>query len=298
MRPHPRPRRHSPVAPAAFTLVELLVVIGIIALLISILLPSLQAARRQANSVKCASALRQIGIGFEMYAHEFKGVIPVAHHDPGHLRDPQLNIPDRICWYNLVAKYVAGGEHAVQADVSKLRERSVIWGCPEWNRQLYGDLDPGDPLRPGYAMSYYTWGYFKAPAGSTARFNTDYAYITAGTTGRGLYVRKNRWGPASEAGYITDSMTHVVNIPGFGTNYQWADIAYPKDGGKWQPSLIGSPYTGGATAMYVEAGRHLKQGATRKQQQDLRGMNMLYHDGHVSPVNVLECWMAFTGKTP
>lgn len=126
--------------PNAFTLIELLVVISIIALLISILLPALGAARDAARQVKCLSNLRQIGVGYRLYAQDYKDVVVPPIADDADF--PSL--PHDIFWFEPLSELYNGNGDRFADGTSE-----VMKSCPAF------DYDPAVTYVTGYGMSLF-----------------------------------------------------------------------------------------------------------------------------------------------
>jgi prepilin-type N-terminal cleavage/methylation domain-containing protein/prepilin-type processing-associated H-X9-DG protein len=116
-----------------FTLVELLVVIGIIAILVGLLLPALNKARRQANAAECASNMRQIAMGVLQYCMDNHGRLIIEDIDPGKTSDSSYK--DGFGWQSelMHQKYVSAPNIYPQPTNANLLSTPLgtVYRCPE-----------------------------------------------------------------------------------------------------------------------------------------------------------------------
>ena len=180
-----------------FTLVELLVVIGIIAALIALLLPALTNARRQAARLKCAASLAQIGHAVAMYANDFKGRIPVAWNEP------RPGWPTGFHWYAHLAPYLSGG--VTEDGFVAARSSSVLWGCPAWD----GLIEPTGPPWGECWNTGYTYSALPL-APSRPADSHDIMLFNSAMGARGRYFKLSEIHTQTERGFVTDGWLAYV----------------------------------------------------------------------------------------
>ncbi len=156
-----------------FTLVELLVVIGIIALLVGVLLPALSKARQQALLIQCQSNMRQWGVGLQMYVDENSGELPLRVPDGTATEyfgpSPANPIPgypsgldDLSLYFNAIPSKM-GGKSYYQMLVDDMKGTNPlpspgtnnIFTCPAVQSAVPGT---GDLLYPGNSNFYALYG--------------------------------------------------------------------------------------------------------------------------------------------
>jgi prepilin-type N-terminal cleavage/methylation domain-containing protein len=235
----------------AFTLVELLVVIGIIAVLVSMLLPALNKARQQANQVACSSNLRQIGLAWQQYENANRDWFPAIVNDDETTGSGNPVGSSRRCCEGYALEYLLSPYTGKKITWSKssAAKRVVggVWMCPASG--VY--TAKTTPAAGGFA-----WGYVY-PNGNDSDSNT---YM-------GLYYQER------------DS-SHYLDSAGVPLN--------PKSDIRWRKKYF-RPYTASMPLQWCSMGN--SPGWPSSQRLAARswhfpgGRPTLFMDGHVSVLN-------------
>lgn len=140
-----------------FTLVELLVAVGIIAILVALLLPAMKRARAQAIAAKCLSNLRQVGVALNMYASENRFAIPAGEYwtvyGGGGL----------FTWDNILQGRLNAVAYVKPVSATNANARHPALHCP-MNGTRFSGVPFADPGRYGMVVAIPRFGVPKEPA--------------------------------------------------------------------------------------------------------------------------------------
>ena len=312
-----------------FTLVELLVVIGIIAILISLLLPALQAARRQADTVKCLSSLKQFANAYAMYASDNQGWWPVATHFQRHsvapqnrdkryhdfvakylmspqqvvdkatgtvYTDNQMNFNGTVSFDTTGGKYATHGEFGTVWDpiwIGTMRDRnSVLWGCPSWSRfgTSVAQLDYG--ANNGYGMNPFPMAPDDIDMSTNAGINhSKWAFIIEPGHNAGGVIRGKYFKASQWKRQAERALVYDAQHSGGYWTSKLVNPVWPYGAPDDTPATLVFPVRGTASGFNVDFTRHAKNKPGAVKPTDL-GTNVLFCDGHAATVSARDTYRA------
>jgi prepilin-type N-terminal cleavage/methylation domain-containing protein/prepilin-type processing-associated H-X9-DG protein len=283
-----------------FTLVELLVVIGIIAVLISVLLPALNSARRQADRLKCLSNMRSLGQAYLLYSNDYKGGFPVARWSGGGY--------DKR-WHDFIGRYVVGsvgtriGGKILTGDLNPsgkmlgterqlwsteiMNGNNALWGCPSWLRATTtsGSLAIDSQYHNGYAQN----PYYAAP--NDADYSTQRTLYITDASGNHASTKAGTWAKFNQYTKPGDRCLLVESVhANLGLSYSAIVTGFP-----YAPvTATAFPQIPDGLSFSIDFNRHGKFRSGNK--PDAPSLNMLYCDGHAGYVSALDAYRAIRFK--